>query len=141
MKRQLIPFLILFVFIFTSCDKSIVKDENIFMTKTWKRGIIDKNPNSNPPGKIGYYAVLECEKDDTLKFNTVSTLTIEKGQNKCNSTESSTEIIQYTYDNLKNELIMDGVKYIVTEESNGQIKYLAPTPSLTGYDYVAYILE
>ena len=68
-------------------------------------------------------------------------MTIEKGQNKCNSTESSTEIIQYTYDNLKNELIMNGVKYIVTKESNGQIKYLVPTPSLTGYDYVAYILE
>jgi hypothetical protein len=141
MKRQIIPFLILFVLIFSNCDKNNVKNENILLTKTWKRSLIDKNPNSNPSGKILYYAVLDCEKDDTFKFNSDSTLTIEKGLNKCDSTELSSVIVKYSYNNLKNELIIDGIKYTVTEESNGQIKYFLPLPITTGYNYVAYILE
>lgn len=141
MKKRLILLLSLCVLLFSNCDKDNTEHENILLTKTWKRGLIDKNPKSNPLEKIIYYPVRECEKDDTFKFNSNNTLTINKGLDKCNPTESSSETIKYSYDNLKNELIMDGTKYTVTEESNGQIKYFAPLSPATGFAYFVYILE
>ncbi|MBP1616809.1 MAG: hypothetical protein H6Q14_636 [Bacteroidetes bacterium] len=141
MKRQLIPYLILFVLAVTNCDKNNEENGNILLTKTWKRTVIDKKPTSNPAGKILYDAILECEKDDTFTFNADNTLTIHKGLNKCDPTDSNSRVVKYSYDNQKNELIIDGIKYTLSEVSNGQIKYYLPIAHATGYDYLVYILE
>ncbi|MBD1397171.1 hypothetical protein H9Q13_08350 [Pontibacter sp. JH31] len=144
MKKQKLTLLsvLLFILIFSSCAK---EDENgpasILLSKEWKRGMVDKNPATNPAGRILYYAVQNCQKDDTFRFGANKALTINQGANKCVNNEPATTTVSYTYNETNKELIIDSFKYTLAEESKAQIKYYAPMSSQTGYDYIVYLLE
>ena len=114
---------------------------SVLTSKTWKRGMVDKNPSTNPYGGVQYYPVQNCEKDDTFKFGSNNKLAINQGTNKCNSNEPATKTVSYSYTDSNKELIIDGTKYIVAEESKAQIKYYAPVPTSGGFSNVVFLLE
>lgn len=126
------------IFLLSSCTK---EDENapknILMAKVWKRGMVDKNPSND----IQYYPVRNCEKDDTYKFGSNNNLLNEQGTNKCYINEPAIKTVSYSYNQKDKELIIEGVKYTLAEESKTQIKYYAPVLFHHGYGYVVFLLE
>jgi hypothetical protein len=101
----------------------------------------DKNPSTNPSGRILYYAVQNCEKDDTFKFDLNKELKINLGSTKCETNEPATKTVSYSYNESNKQLVIDGYGYTVAEESKSQIKYYAPLASSLGYDYIVFLLE
>lgn len=114
---------------------------NILSSKVWKRGLTDKNPATNPSGKIVYYAVKDCEKEETFKFDLNGTLTLNRHGEKCDPNESTQEILSYTLNQETKKLTIDGTDYILLEESENQIKYAAVLPSATGDEYLIFLLQ
>lgn len=125
--------------IFLQCKKD-KQETHALTTNTWKRGLTDNNISSNPSGSIVYSPVLNCEKDDELKFNTNGTLIIKKGSDKCDPEEPATASFNYTFNRASKELVIDSIKYTLVEETQNQIKYFAIVPSPTGFNYVVYLL-
>lgn len=103
--------------------------------------MVDKNPSTNPSGRVLYYAVQNCEKDDTFIFGSNKELIVNQGTNKCVNEEPATTTLLYTYNESSKELIIDGIKYTIAEESKDQIKYYTYIPSATGNDYLVFLLE
>lgn len=140
-KSFFLSFVIIIVFL-NACKKDNGEITTSFLTsKTWKRALADKNTSTNPPGRILYDPRLDCQKDDIYQFSSDGTLRIDKGANKCNQNELNNETLAYTYKKDNKELLIDGKKYTLAEESNNQIKYYTRMPSITGYDYIVYLLE
>lgn len=122
---------------FTGCKKKDHK--NILTSKTWKRGMTDKNPATNPDGNVLYYAVQDCDKDDTFKFGTNGQLMLNRGEDKCDPDEVETEVLSYTIDRSAKKITIDGMKYDLLEESNNQIKLALFIPYSTGYQNRTFI--
>lgn len=142
MHKLLIVSFMLFIVLLSSCKKDNEHEPaNILLSKTWKYGMVDKNQSSNPPGRVLYYAVLNCEKDDTCQFSSNGTLKISRGADKCESSEAISETVSYAYDKSSKELTIDGTKYKLAEESGSQIKYYAPLPYSTNYEYMVFLLQ
>lgn len=139
MKIYQLPVLLMAVFFCLQCKKDNQQTNTLTVNK-WKRGLIDKNVASNPHGRILYYAVLDCQKDEELRFNPGGTLIITYGADKCDPDEPENEVLPYTYNRAGKELVIDAVKYTLAEETENQIKYYAVVPSATGYDYLVYLL-
>lgn len=139
MRIYQLPVLLMVVFFCLQCKKDNQRTD-ILTTGKWKRGMIDKNISSNPPGRPLYYAVLNCEQDDELTFDPGGTLRINNGADKCDPDEPGTGSMTYSYDKAGKELVIDSVKYTIAEETEKQIKYFAILPSNTGYEYVVYLL-
>lgn len=137
-----ILFVTLFAALFSSCQKNDdVEPTSFIQSKEWKPGLIDKKPSTNPSGRILYSAVQNCQKDDSYRFNTDNTLTINQGKEKCSTNEAAIKNVSYSYNSNNKELIIDGRKYTLAEESTVQLKYFAPLPSNTGYDYIVFLLD
>jgi hypothetical protein len=133
----------LILILFTTIS-SCKEDNTAFVSitsKVWAPALTDKNSSSNPSGQILYYAVLDCEKDDSYRFGTDGKLTINRGTNKCNNAELSTEIVNYTYNSSTKELIIKGIKYTVADESAVQLKYYTAIPNATGIQYLIFLFE
>jgi hypothetical protein len=130
----LIAFIILTI---SSCKKNSDNALNTLTTKTWKRALNDKNPSTNLQGTTLYYAVQNCEKDDTFKFGSDGNLILNRGTDKCESNETQ----NYTLDRTKKELIINGNKFTLAEESSDQIKYYAAIPQASGFSYLIYLLR
>ena len=139
-KFNLVYFVIVLLFVFSACKEENEVSINI-TSKAWNLALTDKNSSSNPSGQIFYYAVLDCEKDDSYSFGTDGKLTINRGTIKCNNAELSTEIVNYTYSSTTKELIIKGVKYIVVDESAVQLKYYTVIPSNAGQSNLVYLFE
>lgn len=116
------------------------QETDALTTNKWKRGLTDKNISSNPPGRILYHTALNCQKDDELKFNPSGTLMINNGADKCDADEPEAESLTYSYNRASKEFVIDTERYTLAEETDNQIKYFAPLPSASGYDYVVYLL-
>lgn len=151
MKDFLRYILSLFVLLlcFYSCgskDKDILRSD-ILTSKTWKRGIMDKNLSTNPsiPSSysqgILYAPVSSCQKDDVFHFNPDGELIIDNGPDKCSADEQATQTVNYSYDKINNDLTIGGIKYKVAEMSSTQIKYYVDMPYVTGYSYMVYLLQ
>ncbi len=130
------------VALFSSCKKeSDNGPEEILTSKSWTRTIIDKNTATNPSGRVMYNAVLDCELDDTYRFSSNNILTIEQGIDKCDSNEPASRSVSYAYDRESKTLSIDGTSYTLAEKSANQIKYYAPLPAVSGYDFMVFLLE
>ncbi|WP_344980245.1 hypothetical protein [Compostibacter hankyongensis] len=132
----------LFLSTFFACKKD--KDRstpNILTAKVWKKGIVDKNPSTNPPGKILYQAVPDCEKDDSYRFKSNGKLVINRKANQCEPNEQPTETQTYTCDITVKVLTINGVQFSLAEASKEQIKYYAPLPGGSGSSYIVYLLQ
>lgn len=140
-QKKLLLILALLAIIFSFCkkDKSI-ETTDFLLNKSWKRAISDKNISTNPSGRIMYDVVLDCQKDDQYKFNSDGTLIINRGTEKCSVNELTSETLTYSYNKISKELLINGIKYTLAEESDNQIKYFAPLTS-AGYDYLVFLLE
>jgi len=131
-----------FLIVISACKKDESEEIiDILTSKTWKYGLEDINTSTNPSGTNVYYAVEECEQDNSFLFKTDGTLVITNGTKKCNDTETATTTLSYSYNKQTKELIIDGVKYKVVEENKTQFKYIAVVPSGTGYNNVIYLLQ
>lgn len=134
--------MLLVLFLLSSCAKD---DENtpanLLVSKTWKKGVVDKNVNSNPPGRVFYNPWSDCKKDDLITFDSNGKLTVDQGKVKCESKEPLIRTMSYTYDKVTKQLTIDGALFTVAEESKDQIKYYSHLPSHTGYDYMVYLLQ
>ncbi len=138
-KLTKISLLLVFTFVLScSEDDNNVKNTSILTSKVWKRGMKDLNPSTNPPGNIIYYAVKNCEQDDTFKFDSNS-LTINDNQNKCG--EEEIKSVPYKIDRKKKEITINNQIYKIAEETKNQIKYYAPVPHSSGYDFEIFLLQ
>lgn len=143
MKRKLILSLIFIsaIVLLSNCKKHEIEESGPldYLTKrTWKRASVDKNPGSNPLLNI-YFLPLECEKDDVYSFSIDGTIKIDNGTEKCDAKENKTETS--SYDIAKSEITIKGVKYILTEVTPQQIKYISIVSSQTGYYYAVMLLQ
>lgn len=138
MLKVVLAFAVLLIF--STCKKE-TNDFDILTSKSWEPTLVDKNQSSNPQGGILYYAVLDCEKDDTYKFQKDGKLVINHGTNKCNDTEVATETVNYSYNKAAKELIIKGVKYTVADETKNQLKYYTAISSFTGFNNLIFIFE
>jgi len=128
------------VVLLSSCKKDDVTAD-ILLSTTWKPGMQDKNPASGPHGSIRYSAVLTCQQDDTYRFDSKGKLTINQGTNKCSTDEPATKSLSYSYNRETKELIIDGIRYTVVEETEEQVKYYVPVAYATGSEYLVYLLH
>jgi hypothetical protein len=129
------------LFTFSGCKKDNKNSTDIFTSKTWKRGLTDKNPSTNPPGKVLYNPVQNCEKDDTFKFATDGSFIVNRNAEKCDPDELQNETDTYTLNTTTKEFVINGVSYTLAEESANQIKYYVAIPSQTGYNYMVFLLQ
>ena len=132
---------ILLLSIFSSCGKDKDSSTDILSSRTWTWALNDKNPSTNPSGRILYYAVRNCEKDDTFQFTLDGKLIINRSADKCDPDELQNETQSYTLNRAAKELVIHGIKFTLAEESGSQIKYYAPLGSGTGYDYLVFVLQ
>ncbi|TKB96203.1 hypothetical protein [Pedobacter cryophilus] len=139
-KFKLVGLILILFTTISSCKEDNAASVSI-NHKVWAPALIDKNSSSNPSGQILYYAVLDCEKDDSYRFGTDGKLTINRGTNKCNNAELSTEVVNYTYNLSNKELIIKGVKYTVADESAVQLKYYTAIPNATGFQSLIFLFE
>ena len=133
--------LLLAVFIFSTCKKDNSSSTDILSSRAWTRALNDKNQSTNPPGRIIYYAVQNCEKDDTFKFGSDGKLIINRNAHKCDPEESQNETQPYSLNRMTKELVINGDKFTLTEESSNQVKYYAPLSPSTDYDYIVFLLQ
>ena len=145
MKKQskVLALSVLFLFALVSSCK---KDENeemidIITSKAWKFGLTDLNTHTNPSGDNTYYAVLECEKDDTFTFKTDGTVVRVFGAKKCDGDTGTSKTLNYSFNKETKELAIDGVKYTVVEENKSQLKYVLVTPQASGVGNKIYLLQ
>jgi hypothetical protein len=138
--KALNKFLISLVFLcsFAGCKK---KDDSVLTSKTWRKSRIDKNAATNPPGSVLYVPAPTCELDDTYKFETNGNLVIKNGDSECSSGEPALINKSYSLNRSNKELIIDGSKYTLAEETKDQLKYYSPVPAGSGFQYVVYIFE
>jgi hypothetical protein len=141
MHTKLFVTLALSLLAFSSCKKSVENPIDILTSKTWKKGIIDKNPSTNPSGTVLYSAVRDCENDDTFQFGSDGNLIVNRGADKCDPNELVTVSEPYTLNRKENELIIKGVRFTLAEESSTQIKYYAQPGPGSGYQYVIFLLQ
>jgi hypothetical protein len=139
MKTNLLVTVLLLTFVFSSCKKD--GNSSILSSGTWTRALNDKNRATNPSGRILYYAVRNCEKDDTYKFTLDGKLLINRNADKCDPDELQNETQSYSLNRATKEFIINGYKFTLAEESGRQIKYYAPLNSGTGYDYIVFLLQ
>lgn len=142
-KSQVLALFILLLLIIAFACK---KDENeeiidIITSKAWKFGLTDLNTHTNPAGNNSYYAVLECEKDDTFTFKTDGTMVRTFNSKKCDGDVGAFKTVNYSFNKDTRELTIDGVKYAVTEENKSQLKYVLVTPAATGANNRIYLLQ
>jgi hypothetical protein len=123
---------------FAGCKK---KDDSVLTSKTWRKSRNDKNAATNPPGSVFYLFASPCELDDTYSFETNGNLKITSGASACFSGEAPEINKSYSLNRSNKELIIDGNKYTLAEETKEQLKYYSPAPSVTGFQYVVYIFE
>ncbi len=140
MKTQYFIILAFSILTLSSCKKDD-KSSDILVSKTWKRALTDKNPATNPAGTVIYYAVQNCEKDNTFKFGTNGHLTLKKGSEKCDPNELETETQAYALNRATKEFSMNGIKFTLAEESNGQIKYYAPLAPPNDAKHIIFLLQ
>jgi hypothetical protein len=141
MKINLLSILLFAFFTLTNCKKENTSSSEILTAKTWKRALNDLNTSSNPSGSVIYYAVQNCEKDDTFKFGVDSKLEINKNSDKCDQNENQNSTQTYTLNRTTKEFIINGTKFTLAEESNNQIKYYEIVPSNTGFEYIIFLLQ
>lgn len=141
MKIKYFVLTTLIILTLSSCKKNSNNSSNILTNKIWKRALNDKNPSTNPQGEVIYYPVQNCEKDDTFKFSTDGSLLVNHGTIKCESNELQNETQTYSLDRTKKELIINGIKFTLAEESSEQIKYYSVITQTSGFRYLIFLLQ
>ncbi len=141
MKRKFLPFILIAVLGLTNCKKDKSTSTEILVSKTWKKALNDKNTATNPTGTVIYSSFQNCEVDDTFNFGTDGKLLVNNGSVKCDQNETQNVTQTYSINRSTKELIINGVKYTLAEESSNQIKYYATLPPVTGYQYLVFLLE
>ncbi|OGX80864.1 hypothetical protein BEN47_06315 [Hymenobacter lapidarius] len=128
--------------VFTSCEKnaSAPQVKEALLTKTWKRGIQDKNPPANP-ANASFYPVQSCEQDDTFTFAADGMVLINQGATKCSQNEPQTITQAYSINRATKELRINGQKFKLLEETEQQIKYSAELPPTTGFSSLIFLLQ
>ncbi|OGX85906.1 hypothetical protein BEN48_13910 [Hymenobacter glacialis] len=124
----------------TSCgsDTPAPPDAEVLLTKSWKRGMQDKNPSANPANVL-FYPVQTCEQDDTFTFAADGTVLIDQGATKCSQNEPRTVSQSYSIDRTTKELRINGQKFKLLEETREQIKYSAELPPVNGAGFSSLI--
>ena len=141
MNTRVILIVTLFVFGASSCKKQTADSQETLTSKSWKRALNDLNPSTNPQGPVLYYAVRNCEKDDTFTFGSSGKLVIDRSNDKCDPNESQTENQSYTLNRQTKALVINGTTFTLAEESNTQIKYYAVVPMPGGFQYLVFLLQ
>lgn len=141
MKINLLAVFALTFLTFSACKKDNKNSSDPLTSRTWKRGMNDKNTSTNPKGTVSYYAVKNCEKDDTFKFGSDGNLFLNRSSDQCEPNESQTETQTYTLNRTTKELVINGTKFTLAEESDSQIKYYAVLPPHTGFQYLIFLLQ
>lgn len=114
---------------------------DVLTSKTWRLALKDLNTATNPNGTNAYYAVPECEQDDTFLFKADGTLLINHGTKKCNGNTAATKTVNYAFNQQTKELTIDGQKFNVVEENKTQLKYIKVVPGTSGTSNVIYLLQ
>ncbi|OWP63370.1 hypothetical protein CDA63_09185 [Hymenobacter amundsenii] len=142
MKTPLLLLAASTLLVFAGCEKttSAPQSQEVLLTKTWKRGMQDKNTSTNPANVI-FYPVQSCEQDDTFRFRADGTVLIDRGAIKCSQGESQTVTQAYSINRITNELTLDGQKFKLLEETGQQVKYAAQLSPGTGYSYQIFLLQ
>jgi hypothetical protein len=140
LKRLATLTLIMFVF---ACKKDESEEIiDVLTSKTWRLGLKDLNTTTNPGGTANtYYAVPECEQDDTFLFKTDGTLVINYGTKKCEGNAATTKTVNYNFNKQTKEITIDGQKFNVAEENKTQFKYVKVIPGTSGVSNVIYLLQ
>lgn len=137
--------LVLATVAFSSCKKKdpFVKEDPVtLMTKkSWKPSSIDRNASINPQGNFTYYAIPDCETDDTYQFTEDSKLSLDRGQKKCQPAEVSPELTSYILDLPNGKITVRNVTYILLEIAPNQLKYYLPTAPGSEYSAIVYMFQ
>ncbi len=142
MKPRLLLLAAATSFVFTGCEKntSMPQAKDALLTKTWKRGMQDKNPSANP-ANASFYPVQTCEQDDTFTFAADGTVLIDQGAAKCSQNEPRTVSQSYGINRATKELMINGQKFKLLEETQDQIKYSTELPATTGFGSLIFLLQ
>lgn len=127
---------------FAGCKKS-GDDKNklaVLTAQSWKPSLFDNNTTTNPPGTHIYQAYLNCEQDDTYHFATNGKLNIDRGAMLCNQSNGIEEG-DYSIDINHKKIIINGYSFTLAELSSSQLKFYAPIPLVTGYEYLIFIFK
>lgn len=68
-------------------------------------------------------------------------LLISSGKEKCEINQPETSTVAYDLNREAMTLTINGVGYQLAELSSEQIKYIAPLPSGSGYDFIIFLLQ
>ncbi|WP_158828537.1 hypothetical protein [Mucilaginibacter lacusdianchii] len=143
------------VLLFSSFIFSCKKDNNsesgedvakrylqLLSNKPWKRSVTDKNAATNPKDKeLLFNAVNECELDNRYNFNNNGySLIIDNGMSSC-SNETQLQGVNYSADFAKQEIVINGQKFILAELSETQLKYYAVVSRSSGFVNMVYLYE
>lgn len=144
MKANTSIIILLVLIAFPGCKKENKENSsNILLFKTWKRGLVDKNPSSNPIGyEVKYNIVNKCDLDDTFKFDSKGKLLINRNADKCDTNELPTETVSYSLDIKTKKFVIDSVEYTLIEESMDQVKYYRLVPGGVSLGkYIIFLLQ
>lgn len=123
----------------SACKKDSSDPKDLLVSKTWRPSLKDRSQDTNPAAaEILYYAVQECEKDDTYRFQTDGKLIKASGTQKCADNQPVSETLDYNMDVGSGQISVNGIKYKLLDLSENQLKYSAPLP---GGKSIVYIFE
>lgn len=147
MKKRLsfiIAFAVVCTFIF-GCKKDEEEPIDMLTSKTWKWAAVDKNPSTNPKGKIEYRKAWDCELDDRFYFYANGTYEVKNPDTKCMSQADDFKNNRFNLD--LNEIYFGTDETLrISEISKNQVKFYLKLsyvgiPDPTAPDYLVMILE
>ncbi|RZK90602.1 MAG: hypothetical protein EOO98_07995 [Pedobacter sp.] len=147
MKKRftfVIALAIVCTFIF-GCKKDKEEPIDILTSKTWKWATVDKNPSTNPKGKIVYREPWGCELDDRFSFYANGTYEVKNPDSKCMSQADGFKNNKFNI-NLNEFYLGSSSVGTIAEISKNQLKFYfklntVDVPDPAAPDYVVMILE
>lgn len=147
MKKRLsfvIALAVICTFIF-GCKKDKEEPIDILTSKTWKWAAVDKNPSTNPKGKIMYFENTGCLKDDVIYFYATGNYEIKNPDSRCSMMLDGFR--KNTFNISSNEFSFGSDRLgTIAEVSKKQVKIYFPirlyvVPDGAMPDYLVMILE
>lgn len=135
--KEIFLFILSLAFLFISCENEGKNDADFLYSKTWKIGLTDNNPSTNPQGQIVYHAPKQCDLDDIYSFQKNGEVLINKGNEKCTADESSSETATFSIDVENKVLTIGNEHFTIVDFNKSQIKYYHSISS----GYLMYLLQ
>ncbi|WP_345210474.1 hypothetical protein [Mucilaginibacter gynuensis] len=122
-------------------DKADKDPMTLLTSKNWTPTDRDEDNSTNPADGTSYYAVHNCEKDDTYTFNKDLKLSINGGDSPCQLNEVNPQVSDYNVDFAAKKITIKGTTYTIAAITATQLKIYITLPPTSIVRHNVYVFH